>query len=67
MHAKSTGTGMLTATFFCIATVVLLVPVSVHTASAQPDVLPPLKQLQQGVAVADIQCGDEKIVIVHVT
>ena len=54
---------MLTATFFCIATVVLLVPVSVHTASAQPDVLPPLKQLQQGVAVADIQCGDEKILL----
>ena len=63
MHAKSTGTGMLTATFFCIATVVLLVPVSVHTASAQPDVLPPLKQLQQGVAVADIQCGNEKILL----
>ena len=63
MHAKSTGTGMLTATFFCIATVVLLVPVSVHTASAQHDILSPLKQLQQGVAVADIQCGDEKILL----
>ena len=63
MHAKSTVPGMLIITFFCIITAVLLVPVSVHAASTQPDILPPLKQLQQGVTVADIQCGDEKILL----
>ena len=63
MHAKSTMPGMLIITFFCIVTAVLLVPVVAHAASTQPDILPPLKQLQQGVTVADIQCGDEKILL----
>ena len=63
MLVKNTMPGMLIITFFCIITAVLLVPVSVHAASTQPDILPPLKQLQQGVAVADIQCGDEKILL----
>ena len=54
---------MLIVTFFCIVTAISLVPVSVHAASTQPDILPPLKQLQQGVAVADILCGDEKILL----
>ena len=54
---------MLIVTFFCIVTTILLVPVSAHAASTQPDILPPLKQLQQGVAVADILCGDEKILL----
>ena len=57
------GTGMLTVAFFCIATAVLLVSVSAYVVSAQSGILPPLKQLQQGVAVADILCGDEKILL----
>ena len=63
MLVKDTVPGMLIITFFCIMTAVLLVPISIHAASTQPDILPPLKQLQQGVAVADIQCGDEKILL----
>ena len=63
MPVKGTVPGMLIITFFCIVTAVLLVPVVAHAASTQPDILPPLKQLQQGVTVADIQCGDEKILL----
>ena len=63
MLVKDTVPGMLIITFFCIMTAVLLVPVSVHAASTQPDILSPLKQMQQGVAVADILCGDEKILM----
>ena len=54
---------MLIIIFFCIVAAALLVPVSVHVVSAQSGILPPLKQLQQGVAVADILCGDEKILL----
>ena len=54
---------MLIIIFFCIVAAALLVPVSAHAASTQHDILPPLKQLQQGVAVADILCGDEKILL----
>ena len=54
---------MLIIIFFCIVAAALLVPVSVHVVSAQLGILPPLKQLQQGVAVADILCGDEKILL----
>ena len=63
MPVKGTLPGMLIAIFFCIVTAVLLVPVSAHVVSAQSGILPPLKQLQQGVAVADILCGDEKILV----
>ena len=63
MPVKGTVLGMLIITFFCIVTAVLLVPVSAHVVSAQSGILPPLKQLQQGVAVADIRCGDEKILV----
>ena len=54
---------MLIIIFFCIVAAALLVPVSAHATSTQSGMLPPLKQLQQGVAVADILCGDEKILL----
>ena len=55
------------ALFCIVAVAVLLVPAAAHAAPTQPDVLSPLKQMQQGVAAADVRCSEEKILVRYPT
>ena len=55
--------GIPVITFFYIVTAIMLVPMAAHAAPAQISALSPLEQLQQGVAVADIRCNDERILL----